>query len=71
MTSVVMGALFSAALILAAALLQVSPWLSLIVVVGFWFLPFKRILKLFPLTQSQGRIIKPLRERLKQDDPEA
>ena len=66
-----MSVLVSTAFLLAVVLFQVSPWLSLMVFVGFCFLPFRKIIEFFPFTQPEGRIIKPLRERLKRDDPEA
>lgn len=63
-----MSALFSAAVGLAVLLLHISPWLSLIVLVGFWFLPFRTILRLLLPISREGSINKPFRSRTEQDE---
>jgi hypothetical protein len=69
-TTSIMSGLFGLALILAYLFLPVSPWISLVIFVGFWFLPFKKILKIFPGTQPIGRIDPPFKNRVSRDNAE-
>ena len=64
---VVMSFLFGVAVLLAAFFMNPTfpgfPWVSIAILIGFFFLPFKKILPLFPGTKPEGRIIPPLHKQ--------
>lgn len=59
--SAIMSFLFVMTVILALLLWNPAfPWITLAIVIGFFFLPFRRIVALLPGTQPEGRINRPL-----------
>jgi hypothetical protein len=59
-----MSLLFGIAFIVGAVFWNPSfPWITFAIVVGFFFLPFKKILARFPGTQPEGRINPPFRSK--------
>jgi hypothetical protein len=57
----IMSFLSGMALILALLLWNPTfPWITFVILVGFFFLPFRKIIRLFPGTQPDGRINPPL-----------